>query len=1001
MLAVAVLLAASGAGASSPTIRRVVLSGPLLDEREALLRAVGLRPGGAYSDTVRRRAAERLDRLGYRATVRAHDAPGGFDVHVDLAVHRVVRRIFVEGTLPIDLTDPIFEADVLRQIRIRPGDRLPLDEGALQALLNEQAGRIQEYLGRGGFFDAEVEVRERATDLPHAVDVVYALRKGKRYEVGEIHVSGHSAVPAQDFVRSLDPQWWSGYVRGAPIVGPLLRRPFTVERLTTGMQALLDRYHDLGYIAARVRNDFDPGTSPDRRRHRVDLDVTVRERRHVHLVFEQDGEVLAKPAALREVVTLFESGSYDDIELEQSAREIEHHYQLDGYFLARVRTERTRVGADDERIVFRIARGPKLKVRGVHFAGNTAFPNEDLAEVVETRPYGALGWTGLVSGGYVTTLQLAQDEDRLLDHYRSHGFPDARVRGEAATDWQALGRSGALAAAHATGFHHGNDIVVRFYVHEGPRAVVGAVEFDAPFRTLLMGALPDLELRPGVPFDEVYVAKDTKKLVALLSSAGFLYAEVEPTILRPKPERVVVKYRVRWNAPARFGEIFVRGNFRTRRHVILREMEFEPGDPFDLGRLERSEENLRRLSVFKSARLQLMGSDRKEETLHVIVQVEELYDDAGVIELGAGYSTDNPVFGALGYQHRNLWGRAHAFSLRGEYGPEIGEVKGTYTAPFSHAWSLELSLYGRGEDTERLGTIRVFGGSATLSWKEPLPHLTAFLRYDLRQVALQKPLIRGAGTVDEDDTVRITPRTGQIGPGFVFDRRDSAFSPTCGWQVGGSASYAHQVLLGTSEFAKAHASAQLLVPGSRDAETTFLGCEGRPMKKPPFRAPFTLAQGLRYDHGVPLGGDVVLPEIDRFFAGGDTTVRGFEEDALRTTLVEYELEPGSGATAFRSAPQGGNIRLVHNLELWVPIPMDTLTLFGLPLMTAAFIDTGVVTNSFDGFAATDLRHGAGGALRVLMPFGFLSFEYAVPLDPGRADDPSGRLHINFGLAFQF
>jgi len=1000
VLAVAVLLSPRGAPAAQGRISRVTLVGSLLDATEALQRATDLVPGAGWSDTVRRRAAERFDRLGYRARIDAVAGRDGVSLRVELQPHRVVRRVFVEGTLPIDLTDPVFEDDVERQIRMRPGDRLP--EGPrLQALLSEQAVRIQEFLGRNGFFDAEVQVSERPTDVAHSVDLVYTLRKGKRYRVGEVDVSGHSAMPAEQFIRGLDPEWWNVLARRVPIAGPLVRRPFTVDRLNSGMDDLLRRYHDLGYIAARLRHDFDPATSLDRERHTVRLGVTVRERRHVNLVFEQDGEVLAKPGGQLEAVTLFESGSYDDVELEQSARELEHHYQRDGYFQARVRYERKRVGQDDEKIVFRITRGPKHKVRGVDFSGSTAFDDDDLAEVIETRPYTMFGWTGLVSGGYVTTLQLRQDEDRLLDHYRAAGFPDVRVRGEAAPDWQALGRTGTLAAAHGTGFHHGNDIVVRFYVHEGPRATVRSVEFDGTFRTLLQGAVPELELRPGKPFDELWVAKDTKKLVNLLSEAGYHYAEVVPEVRRPTPEKVVVRYRVRWNAPARFGEIFVRGNFRTRKDKILAAMEFAPGDPFDIALLERSEENLRRLGVFKSVRPQLLGAERRDETLHVIFQVEEAYDDAGAVEIGAGYSTDNPIFGSLGYTHRNLWGRAHAFSLRGEYGTEIGEVKGTYTAPFTHEWQLELTLYGRGEDTERLGTIRVFGGSATLSWKEPVPYLTTFLRYDLRQVGLSKSLVRSAGTFELDDSVRITARTGQIGPGFIYDRRDSAVSPTCGWQVGGSTSYAHQALFGTSEFAKTHASALILVPGSRDAAATFRGCEGRPLKNPPFRAPVTLFQGLRYDHGIPLGGDVILPEIDRFFAGGDTTVRGFEEDALRTTEIEYELVPGSGATAFRSTPQGGNIRLVHQLEMWVPIPMEYLTLFGLPLMTAAFVDTGLVANSLYGFSATDLRHGAGLALRVLMPFGFLSFEYAIPLDPGRADDPTGRLHINFGLAFQF
>jgi len=996
ILAVAVMLQplARDAAAAPDRIASVTVAGSLLDDRQAVLRAAGLTPGAAWSEAVLRRATMRLDRLGYRAHFEGTPGPDGISLALTLTPFRVVRRIYVEGTSPIfEFSDPVFEADIMRQIRMRSGDRLPEGE-ALHALLTEQAVRIQEYLGRQGFYDAEVEVRERSTEWPERIDLVYVLRKGKRYHVGDLDVRGNRAIPYADFREELDPTWfgWMGL--------RLIRRPFTVERLSRGVDEILSRYHDLGYIAARVRHGFDPATSLDRENHEVRLSVIVRERRQVELVFEVNGEVKKKPGSLLEVVTLFESGSYDDIELEASARELEHDFQRDGYFQARVSYERTKTGRDSERVVFRVARGPKFKVRGIDFAGGDSYSDDELADVIETRRYSAWSWTPFVSGGYVTTIQLRQDEERLVGFYRSRGFPEARVRGEAAPDWRALGRTGALAAAYGTGYSRDGDMLVRFYIHEGPRVLVRKVDFDGPFRSLLLGAMPELKLKPGKPFDPLLVAKDAETLLRLLSEAGYLYAEVVPEVERPSPAVATIRYRVRWRAPARFGEVFIRGNFHTHRSVIEDELAFAPGDPFDISRLAKTEDNLRRLGVFNIVRVQLMGSEDREETLHVLVNVEERYDDAGAVELGVGYSTDNPIFGAAGYRHRNLWGRAHSLQLKGEYGPEIGEIRGTYMVPFTHAWQLEQVLYGRGETTERLGNIRVFGGSTTLRWKEPVPHLTTYLRYSLRQVRLDKQLVRLSGPFDEDAKVPLTPRTGEIGPGAVYDWRDNPFSPTCGWQIGGSASYAHQYLLGTSQFATFHGNAQLLVPGSKDAARTFRGCEGLPLKGP-FRAPFTLAQGFRYDHGLPLGGDVILPEIDRFFAGGDTTVRGFEEDGLKTSLIEYELVPGGGITAFRSAPQGGNIRILHNLELWIPIPTEYVTLFGLPLMTAAFLDTGLIANSLEKLELTDFRHGAGGALRVLMPFGFLSFEYAFPLDPGRTDDPTGRLHINFGLAFQF
>ena len=59
-----------------------------------------------------------------------------------------------------------------------------------------------------------------------------------------------------------------------------------------------------------------------------------------------------------------------------------------------------------------------------------------------------------------------------------------------------------------------------------------------------------------------------------------------------------------------------------------------------------------------------------------------------------------------------------------------------------------------------------------------------------------------------------------------------------------------------------------------------------------------------------------------------------------------------------------------------------------------------MTNSFDGFEPTDLRHSVGIAfLRLLSPIGNASLEWALPLDPTVADDPTGQFHFNIGFVF--
>ena len=86
-------------------------------------------------------------------------------------------------------------------------------------------------------------------------------------------------------------------------------------------------------------------------------------------------------------------------------------------------------------------------MRGIEFAGNKSLPAGELAEVVSVRKYPPLG---LGAGGYVTGRQMEQDVERIVEHYRSKGFLEAKAHAEAATSPAALGQLGAVAAGADT-----------------------------------------------------------------------------------------------------------------------------------------------------------------------------------------------------------------------------------------------------------------------------------------------------------------------------------------------------------------------------------------------------------------------------------------------------------------------------------------------------------------------------------------------------------------------
>jgi len=127
-----------------------------------------------------------------------------------------------------------------------------------------------------------------------------------------------------------------------------------------------------------------------------------------------------------------------------------------------------------------------------------------------------------------------------------------------------------------------------------------------------------------------------------------------------------------------------------------------------------------------------------------------------------------------------------------------------------------------------------------------------------------------------------------------------------------------------------------------------------------------------------------LPASERFYAGGDTSVRGFTLDRL---VNERTITPSG-------FPTGGNGVIVLNSELRV-------NLFGR-LQGAGFIDAGNVFPRASDLSFTDLRPAAGFGVLYRSPAGPVRVDLGFNLDPKTF--PSGKerrytVHVLLGQAF--
>ena len=952
-------------------------------------------------------SAERLDALfgllGYEHKLATRNGPDGIAVTLTLAPIHFVRIVRIYGNWPL------FEDEIKRRLRLRGGLRLPPPGPQRDSDFEQEKARITSYLKGEGFFEATAKIEVKPLDHPGQVKLVVTVQLGRTYRYGKLHKEGNKAFddetiddimlpkwherdwapPFQEFqhLASLDLTSATGTLGTLKKLGPPIpgwnREAFSIERLNQRVANLRKEYQRRGYAAVRVSVDFDETKSIDKKGGVVNLNLRIREGKKLEVGFRGNGKLTDDE--LKKVLVFNLLNSYDDVTIDENARAVQNVYQQNGYFLAQVRGKVVESTDALERVEFSIVEGPEMRVKKVDFRGNDKVKKEELASVVETRGYPPLGTIGLGEGGYTTSAQIERDVELIKTTYKVQGFAEAEADGDLAPDEEALDRAGVLAALEAT-VRRPDSLYVRYSVEEGDRKTVGSMviafrgdkhHFDG--ETLLRR----MAMRPGQTYTKDAFDKDRGTIERAYKEIGYREARVEG-ILQADEDEDPFSLRVLWTIdegkPVKIGEVLIRGNYHTSERVLRREIDLRRGDLYEESRVERMTNNLRATGLFSAVRLAFLPASSDPQTVHIVIDVEERYDDYGTVELGGGYATDALGYVTAGYLNRNIFGGAYLLEARGTYGQRLWEISTAFVWSrfLNSRFRLELKGEARSEETQRLGLIQTQQVITTLK-REVLPRANLFLQWTLRQVTRPEDLVRPAGPSDDQQRFNTQTFVSSIGPGFDLDRRDNPLLPRRGYRATIITAYADPNLWisgDSAKFFRVSATAQGYVP---------LGGQ------------IALAQGMRYDHGFPLGGAVLLPKTERFFAGGDTTVRGYEADMLRTEDTCIEL-PGAGDPCLQRVrrPAGGNIRLIYNFEIEFP----WLASKSVPIKSALFFDTGLVVDSYAGFSLRSFRHAAGFApVRVGLPIGFLSFEYAFPLDPEPGDDPTGRFHFNFGFVF--
>jgi outer membrane protein insertion porin family len=326
-------------------------------------------------------------------------------------------------------------------------------------------------------------------------------------------------------------------------------------------------------------------------------------------------------------------------------------------------------------LVFEINEGGRTNIKSVDFVGNRAYSGFRLKEVIRTAESGLLSF--LQSNNIYDPDRIEADRELLRRFYLKHGYIDVRV------------------LPPAVEFDPGrNGFVIKFIVEEGDQFRVGTVDVRSNVRALDPSQVRSrLRVSPGEIFNTEAVEKTVEDMTIEAARQGFAFVQVRPRADRDSQSRTVnIAFAIEDGARVYIEQINIRGNIRTRDHVIRREFDVAEGDPYNRALIARAERRLKNLSYFKEVKITTEPGSAPDR---VIINVNLEEQSTGEFSVAGGYSTADGFMGEVSIGERNLLGLGLYAKAAVQYGQHAQGYQLSFVEPYllgyRVAWGLDLS----------------------------------------------------------------------------------------------------------------------------------------------------------------------------------------------------------------------------------------------------------------------------------------------------------------------
>jgi len=583
------------------------------------------------------------------------------------------------------------------------------------------------------------------------------------------------------------------------------------------------------------------------------------------------------------------------------------------------------------------------KLKRINLEGNVTFSTKRLLEQMVMRSNGGLRRLLFWKEPYRYSENVLQrDLKRLVRFYQAEGFLHVK------TDYILTKDDEHETVNLMIKILEGNPIVINEIHYE---LITRGSEDQQSVENVFKKIEPSLMMKQGIRFRDQAVEQDEQTIVKAFSNKGYPYAQVRVELqVNRKANIVDPTIYIETGPKCVFGNTEIIGNKIAPIQIIHKKLAFQRDQIFSQQLIQKSQREIYKLGVFQYVTLKV-PIDENRTVLPVQVDVKEA--PRLTTKFGVGYGKEDMFRTFVDLRYLGFLGgirRLSFFAKHSGLEPYHFNVKFVQPRFMTGRTSLTINPFIKREKEPGFKIDRV--GNNFILQHNFSTYVDGYINHTFEHDNLSVSSITREQALN-NTTIKLYNKSS-IAIGLAHDNSSPAFFPNKGMFN------AITFTLSGIGFKSDFHFMRLLLEFRRYKQIV----EG-----------WIFAYRTKWGWMNPTSGDLFTPIEERFYAGGSSSVRGWERSQL-------------GPKSDEGRPLGGNSYLEGSGELRFPIWRK--------LSGVTFIDFGNVWQRSSGYVFSELHYAGGLGLRFKTPIGPIRFDVAVPIFE---DKKPVQFHISVGQSF--